>query len=204
MLEKQEADRMREIKAREERQQMFMNRMADTVIKEMDNKAHEEEMKIRKWELERELAERKAEEQRLKRKKDGNESCRRHLFLQMEERKKREKEEHERNQEQAHIWAKDREHMLVHEKQVNEKIKKHNHDTAEFLRTQMQEKTEVVKNRLVFGKMNRNEILYNMNMLKTVNDKLRAASGERDSEGGVASVKGSVPPNSAAAPLSHR
>jgi hypothetical protein len=30
---------MREIKAREERQQMFMNRMADTVIKEMDNKA---------------------------------------------------------------------------------------------------------------------------------------------------------------------
>jgi hypothetical protein len=28
--------------------------------------------------------------------------------------------------------------------------------------------------------MNRNEILYNMNMLKTVNDKLREASGERD------------------------
>lgn len=62
MLEKQEADRMREIKAREERQQMFMNRMADSVIKEMDNKAQEEEMKIRKWELERELAERKAED----------------------------------------------------------------------------------------------------------------------------------------------
>lgn len=62
MLEKQEEDRMREIKAREERQQMFMNRMADTVIKEMDNKAQEEEMKIRKWELERELALRKAED----------------------------------------------------------------------------------------------------------------------------------------------
>lgn len=95
--------------------------------------------------------------------------------------------------------------MLVHEKQVNEKIKKHNHDTAEFLRTQMQEKSELVKNRLIYGKMNRNEILYNMNMLKTVNDKLRAASGERDSEhheGG--SVKGTVPPNSAAAALSHR
>jgi len=72
--------------------------------------------------------------------------------------------------------------MLVHEKQVNEKIKKHNNDTAEFLRTQMNEKVEVTKNRLIYGKMNRNEILYNMNMLKTVNDKLRAASGERDSE----------------------
>jgi hypothetical protein len=30
---------------------MLMNRMADTVIKEMDNKAHEEETKIRKWEM---------------------------------------------------------------------------------------------------------------------------------------------------------
>ena len=88
---------MREIKAREERQQMFMNRMADTVIKEMDNKAAEEEMKIRKWELERELAERRAEDIKLKRKKDGNEACKKHLFKQMEERKRRDKEEHERN-----------------------------------------------------------------------------------------------------------
>ncbi len=135
ILAKQEEDRMREIKAREERQQMFMNRMADTVIKEMDNKAQEEEMKIRKWELQRELAERQAEERRQKKKKEGYEACKRHLFIQMEEKKKREIEEHERNQEQAHIWAKDRENMLVHEKQVNEKVKKHNHDTAEFLRT---------------------------------------------------------------------
>ena len=46
---------------------MFMNRMADTVIKEMDNKAHEEENKIRKWELQREMAERKVANERLKR-----------------------------------------------------------------------------------------------------------------------------------------
>jgi hypothetical protein len=55
----------------------------------------------------------------------------------MEEKKKREKEEYERNQEQAHIWAKDRENMLSQDKQVTEKVKKHNNDTAEFLRTQM-------------------------------------------------------------------
>lgn len=62
-----------------------------------------------------------------------------------------------------------------------------------------------MKNRLVYGKMNRNEILYNMNMLKTVNEKLRAASGERDSESNQeVSQKGAVPPNSAAAALSHR
>jgi hypothetical protein len=37
----------------------------------------------------------------------------------------------------------------------------------------------VAKNRLVYGKMNRNEILYNMNVLKTVNSKLRTASQEK-------------------------
>jgi len=60
---------------------MFMNRMADTVIKEMDNKAQEEETKIRKWELQREMAERKVADERLRRKKEGNEACRRHLFI---------------------------------------------------------------------------------------------------------------------------
>jgi len=67
---------------------MFMNRMADTVIKEMDNKAAEEEHKIRKWEMQKEMAERKAEEQRLKRVKDGNEACKKNLFRQIEERRK--------------------------------------------------------------------------------------------------------------------
>jgi hypothetical protein len=54
--------------------------MADTVIKEMDNKAQEEEMKIRKWEMQREMAERKAEEERIKRIKNGNEACKKNLF----------------------------------------------------------------------------------------------------------------------------
>jgi peptidoglycan DL-endopeptidase CwlO len=48
MLDKQEQDRLNEIKAREQRAQDFMNRMADTVIKSMDNRAKEEEEKINK------------------------------------------------------------------------------------------------------------------------------------------------------------
>jgi hypothetical protein len=80
-------------------------------------------------------------------------------------------------------------------------------DTAQFLKTQINEKTEVVKNRLIYGKMNRNEILYNMNMLKTVNDKLRAASGERGSTAENPEDRSNlqkVPPNSANGALSHR
>ena len=39
MLDKQEQDRLNEIKQREQRAQEFMNRMADTVIKNMDSRA---------------------------------------------------------------------------------------------------------------------------------------------------------------------
>jgi hypothetical protein len=38
MLEKQELDRLNEFKNREKRAQEFMNKMADTVIKNMDDK----------------------------------------------------------------------------------------------------------------------------------------------------------------------
>jgi hypothetical protein len=50
------------VKAREQRAQEFMNRMADTVIKNMDNRTREEEEKIRRYELEKELRERMADE----------------------------------------------------------------------------------------------------------------------------------------------
>ena len=62
MLDKQEQDRLNEVKAREQRAQEFMNRMADTVIKNMDNRTREEEEKIRRYELEKELRERMADE----------------------------------------------------------------------------------------------------------------------------------------------
>jgi hypothetical protein len=111
-----------------------MNRMADTVIKEMDNKAQEEEMKIRKWEMEKEMQERRAEDERLKRVKDGNEACKRNLFRQIEERRKQRELEEEKNRDQARIWEVDRQNHIDEEKRLQEKIKKLNHDTAEFLR----------------------------------------------------------------------
>ena len=47
-----------------------MNRMADTVLKKMDNKAREEELKIKKYEMERELRERMEDERKQRRLKD--------------------------------------------------------------------------------------------------------------------------------------
>jgi hypothetical protein len=121
MLEKQEEDRMREIKAREDRQQLFMNHMADTVIKEQDAKAAEEDMKIRKWEQERELQERREQDRRLQRFREINQRTKEYLFKQMEDRKQQERIEKEHLDEQAKIWEIDRLNSINQEKNVREK-----------------------------------------------------------------------------------
>lgn len=52
---------------------------------------------------------------------------------------------------------------------MTEKSKKINHDTAAFLKQQMDEKS----GRYLTRKMNRNEFLYNKGILVDVNEKLR-------------------------------
>jgi hypothetical protein len=68
-----------------------MNRMADTVIRDQDAKAHEEEDKIRIYEHMKEMRERQEEERRRRWLERNTEECKRFLFRQMEERKIRER-----------------------------------------------------------------------------------------------------------------
>ncbi len=58
MLLQQEKDRAEEFERREKRAQEFMGRMADTVLKQMDAKAREEEMKIKTFEEQKEIQDR--------------------------------------------------------------------------------------------------------------------------------------------------
>lgn len=95
-----------------------MNRMADTVIKEMDHKHHEEDEQIKRYVKQKELQERMEEEKRLKRLKNHSEECRKYLFQQMEERKHKEQLEKEHNDEQAKIWEIDRINSLEEEKRI--------------------------------------------------------------------------------------
>ena len=81
---------MNEIKQREQRAQEFMNRMADTVIKNMDNRAKEEEEKIRRYEAEKELRERMADEAKMNRMKTEQQRMRDYLAKQMEDKRHRE------------------------------------------------------------------------------------------------------------------
>jgi len=76
MLEKQEQDRINEFKARERRAQEFMNKMADTVIKDMDDRQREEEEKIKRYEMEKEMRERMEDERRYKKLKNEQQRMR--------------------------------------------------------------------------------------------------------------------------------
>jgi len=54
MLEKQECERAQYFKKCEDKQKAFMNRMKDTVIKDQENELKEEELKIKKYQEEKE------------------------------------------------------------------------------------------------------------------------------------------------------
>ena len=140
MLEKQEQDRINEFKARENRAQEFMNRMADTVIKSMDDRQREEEDKIRRYEMEKEMRERMEDERRLKKLKDEQRRMREFLGKQMDEKKHRENLEKALNDEQATMWKQDQRNYTEEERRLNDKINKINKENAYFLKRQMDDK----------------------------------------------------------------
>ena len=166
MLEKQEQDRLNEVNAREKRAQEFMNKMADTVIRGMDDRQKVEDDKIRKYEMEREMRERMEEERRFKGVKDNQTDMRYFLAKQMGEKKQRENMERALNDEQAVMWGQDLNNYEEEERRLNDKIKKINKENADFLKKQMVDKD--IKKRC---KMNKQEFLLNKPLLKEINIK---------------------------------
>jgi hypothetical protein len=147
-----------------------MNQMADTVIKKMDDRQKEEENKIKKYEMEKEMRERLEDEKRFKKLKDEQHRMRDFLAKQMEEKKRRENLEKNLNGEQASMWKQDQQNYHEEERRLNDKINKINKENADFLKRQMQEKE--AKER---GKMNKQEFLLNKPLLKEINDKKRTS-----------------------------
>lgn len=134
MLEKQEQDRLNEFKAREHRAQDFMNRMADTVIKSMDDRQREEEDKIRRYEMEKEMRERMEDEKKYNKVKTEQQRMRDFLGKQMNEKKHRENLEKALNDEQAVMWKQDHRNYNEEERRLNDKINKINKENADFLK----------------------------------------------------------------------
>ena len=67
--------------------------MADSVIKNMDSRAREEEEKIKRYELEKELRERMADEKKMNKVKSEQQRMRDYLARQMEDKRNREQDE---------------------------------------------------------------------------------------------------------------
>lgn len=123
MLDKQEADRVREFKQREARAQNFMNQLATTVIAKQQARINNENDVIHRYEAEREMRARLEDERRVARDKAEKERMRAVLAQQMAEKRTREAHEKALNDEQATIWAQDKQNYELEEKRLTDKIK---------------------------------------------------------------------------------
>ena len=70
MEDQKAADRRAEVEAREKRAQDFMNRMADGVLKDMDEMQRKEDEMILRYEREREVKERQKEEEKKRKRRE--------------------------------------------------------------------------------------------------------------------------------------
>jgi hypothetical protein len=146
--------------------------MADTVIKNMDDKQREEEEKIRRYEMEKELRERMDDERKMQKLRQEQARMRDFLNKQMEEKKHRENMEKALNDEQANMWRIDLRNYTEEERRLMDKINKINKENADFLKKQMEDKN----GGKVKAKMNKQEFLLNKPLLKEINDKKRATN----------------------------
>jgi len=172
MLDKQQADRENEFKARENRAQLFMNRMASTVIEAQNTRQAQEDANIHKYELEREMRMRLEDEKKIEIAKMRKLEMREYLYRQMNEKRDRESNDKALNDEQAVMWRKDKDLFEVEEKRLHDKIKGINADNASFLNRQVCDK----KMRTANGGMNKNENQYNKGLLKMINQKRKDPS----------------------------
>lgn len=111
-----------------------MNRMADTVIKNMDERQRDEDDKIKRYEMEKEMRERMEDEKKYNRTKTEQQRMRDFLAKQMDEKKHRENLEKELNDEQAVMWKQDHRNYNEEERRLNDKVNKINKENADFLK----------------------------------------------------------------------
>jgi hypothetical protein len=164
MLDKQEEDRLNEIKAREQRQQLLMARMADTVLKEQSQKAREEDLLMLKQIEEREILDRAEDERRRARLREEQDHTKEFLIRQMREKEERKEAERRSLAEQADMWKQDSDEFFRIEEEKKRRQKEYNLAQAEALKQQIQEKA--LKKRKV--RMDHTELALNKQLLKEI------------------------------------
>jgi len=160
---------------REKRAQDFQNKMADNVLKNQEEMQRVQEMKIKNYEMEKEMRDRMADIQRAEKKKHDQRAMKEFLFRQHEDKKRREAAEKALNDEQAVMWREDKVNYEEEERRLQEKIKNINLENASFL------KGQAVQKHSKGAKMNRQEYLLNKDILRNINNKNKSSSQMGDS-----------------------
>lgn len=122
MLDRQEADRLREFKAREARAQNFMNVLATDVLAKQQNRIMHEKEALQAYEMEKEMRARLEDERRQERERKEKEQMRMLLSKQMREKQDREALEKAHNDEQAVIWKTDKKNYELEEDRLAHKV----------------------------------------------------------------------------------
>ena len=102
------------------------------------------------------------------------------LARQMQEKQLRERQEKALNDEQAVIWATDKQNYELEEQRLARKINDINRENQTFLQRQMADKASRQNAR----RMNKEEFAYNKHLLKEINDKRKASNYESQSRAG--------------------
>jgi len=163
VLDKQEKDRENYFKNKEKKANEFSKKIAETVIKDMDEKQRREEENIRKFQIDKEIKEKEDDERKRRAMLDNKKDIKKFLDMQVEEKRKINNFEKSLNSEQARIWKQDVENFTCQEQDTNSKVRSMNVSNQEFLLRQMQEKKGKKH-----AKMNEHEYLLNRNLLEQI------------------------------------
>ena len=125
-----------------------------------------------KYEMDREMRLRMEEQRKADRLKQEQEEMRKLLARQVEEKRRREEAFKANTDEQATIWARDKQIYEAEEERLHKKIKQINSENAAFLQRQVQEK----ESKLNQKKMNRQEFALNKPLLREIQMKRKGAS----------------------------
>ncbi|MDR3581660.1 MAG: hypothetical protein P4L67_00085 [Candidatus Pacebacteria bacterium] len=171
VLDQQESDRLEEIRSRERKTQELMNRMADTVIKELDKKRDEDEQKVVRYQQEKELRDRMDDDERLRRIKENQKEMRLYLDKQTEEKKKRSLLDKDESKRQAEVWKQEQKVQTEEERTIQQKVLAANKEHAEYLKRQMSDGKKKGK-----GIMNREEYLMNRKVIEEIETHSKVAT----------------------------
>lgn len=142
-----------------------MNRMADGVLKDMDEAQRREEEIIAKYQRDREMKQRRDEEKKARQALRNKEKMKATLAKQEEEKRRRQADDKTHFNEQAVMWKKERDLWEEEDQRIQQKIKDINRQTQTFLRQQVAEKQ--MKNK----KMDVREAQMNKGLMKEIKQK---------------------------------